>query len=51
MSVPVAATPDCPQEIPVVRTAHKKPVEESFGERLARLRKARGSPRPSSARS
>ncbi len=42
MSVPVAATPGCPQEIPVARTAQKKPVEESFGERLARLRKARG---------
>jgi transcriptional regulator with XRE-family HTH domain len=42
MSVPVAATPGCPEEIPVARTAQKKPVEESFGERLARLRKARG---------
>jgi transcriptional regulator with XRE-family HTH domain len=26
----------------VARTAHKKPAEESFGERLARLRKTRG---------
>ena len=43
MSLQVAITRGYPQEIPVARTAQsKKPVEESFGERLARLRKARG---------
>ncbi|MGH9366294.1 MAG: helix-turn-helix domain-containing protein [Thermoanaerobaculia bacterium] len=43
MTVQVAIAGGCLQEIPVARTAHtKKPVEESFGERLARLRKARG---------
>jgi len=43
MTVKVAITSGFPQEFPVVRTARsKKPVEESFGDRLARLRKARG---------
>jgi transcriptional regulator with XRE-family HTH domain len=42
MSVQIAIASGCPQEIFVARTARsKKPVEESFGECLARLRKER----------
>ena len=43
MTVQVAIVGGCSQEIPMARTARsKQPIEESFGERLAQLRKARG---------
>ena len=43
MSMQVAVARTLPQEFLVARTAtSKQPVEEGFGERLARLRKARG---------
>jgi len=43
MTVQVALASSYPQECLVARTARsKQPVEEDFGERLARLRKARG---------